>query len=864
MLSSPTRPSLERHQSFENTTPCPPYNHSQEDLLSVQKAAVVMAPSPASIASAVPDEDEIWAEFERIQDPMMLKEKFYEQHQHMRAQLDMAGRYGLSLQQDVEELQDAQVQSYAQIQSLQDENSMLKTRAHHAMDLSSQLSGSENEVRTLTTHNESLQRELDGCRKDLKSFRRELDSLVEQMTEMGSEVLDAKTKVSVYARRLTEVEQELSVTKEANVDLQVQLQTALDKQKQSQSSTAQVVKNIQSDLGKVLSDSGTIRSTLEELENRQVKCEDKVVEMMTNTKEYAHLLEEAQETIQTLRIESDMEGRGWAHQSPQTANWGYQARKSSSQLSTSGLEGDSREFSPHELDPNGWDHSIDDNGASNRGAQSLGMELGLGMTMHTEEWDRSQSALETQPKGSNISSPPSTPASYLCSAADSKHLTPATSPLAPSAFRNEKMPGPPPQPVQEQQPEQQPLVQKQQQPTPPMIHVPRKLSNASTSLTSELQLRLEEHTNLQTVLASPLSTATGGSSRPPWNPSVALENMLPSPTQQRSSRSTSRAASFSSRSSSRSVSLVNLQQLSSPGSSAPFRNGSSTSSTSSVTYQFLNHHQHPMMPSPQTSPHSASMPTSSLMDAIASQQGRSLLQNTASNNTSSNSSNHNRHQGASNTGSRPRSRTAAMTVERNLTPSGSSDLLSVTAKTKAKAQGSSSPTFNTSSRAANRGRSGAMGGGSSSPVPPEKPRVVQRSRASSTANPTTSHHQQQQQARRAAAEANRTAAAPPGSPIPRGTAHSRKTSTVAGGAGKAVLVSSTPPPARPSPASTKITPPSPPQKRDQAVVEPAGLKEGPEEPGQEKVSTEEISDLRPSAFSPVPVLLPLPEEAAAL
>jgi len=731
------------------------------------------------------------------------------------------------------------------------------------MDLSSQLSGSENEVRTLTTHNESLQRELDGCRKDLKSFRRELDGLVEQMTEMGSEVLDAKTKVSVYARRLTEVEQELSMTKEVNVDLQVQLQTALDKQKQSQSSTAQVVKNIQSDLGKVLSDSGTIRSTLEELENRQVKCEDKVVEMMSNTKEYAHLLEEAQETIQTLRTESDMEGRGWAHQqSPQTANWGYQARKSSGQLSTLALEGDPREFSPHELDPNGWDHSLDDGAASNRGAQSLGMELGLGMTMHTEEWDRSQSALETQPKGSNISSPPSTPASYLCSAADSKHLTPATSPLAPSVLRNDKEPRPAQQPIQEQLPEQQPSVQKQQQPTPPMIHVPRKLSNASPSLTSELQQRLEEHTILQTILASPLSTATGGSFRPPWNPSVALENMLPSPVQQRS-RSTSRAASFSSRSSSRSVSRVNLHQLSSPGSSAIFRNGSSTSSTSSVTYQLLNHHQHPMMPSPQISPHSMSMPTSSLMDVIATQQGRSLLQSgTSSSTTSSNNGSNNKNQSASNSGSRPRSRTAAMTVERTLTSSGSSDHLNVISKTKAKTQGSSSPTFNSGSRASNRGRSGAVGGGSNTPLPAEKSKVVQRSRASSTAYPSTSHQQQQQQARRATAEANRAAAAaaPPASPIPRGTVHGRKSSAVKPGP-----TSSTLPPARPnSSLAIASVPSSPSQKITPAMVESTDIKEGPDVPSQGKESADEISDLRPSAFSPVPVLLPLPEEAEIL
>ncbi|KAI9231743.1 MAG: hypothetical protein BYD32DRAFT_375676, partial [Podila humilis] len=167
------------------------------------------------------------------------------------------------------------------------------------MELSSQLTGSEDEVKTLTGHNVSLQRELDSCRKDLKAFRRELDGLVEQMTEMGAEVVDAKSKVNSYSRRLGEVEQELSTTQELNVNLQVQLENALERQKQSHSTTAQVVKLIQSDLGKVVSESGMIRSTLEELENRQVKCEGKVVEMVTNTREYAHLLEEAQDTIHT-------------------------------------------------------------------------------------------------------------------------------------------------------------------------------------------------------------------------------------------------------------------------------------------------------------------------------------------------------------------------------------------------------------------------------------------------------------------------------------------------------------------------------------------------------------------------------------
>ncbi|KAH7053880.1 hypothetical protein BKA57DRAFT_390922, partial [Linnemannia elongata] len=178
---------------------------------------------------------------------------------------------------------------------------MLQSRAHHSRELASHLTGSQDEVMNLTNEKDTLQRELDGCRRELKMFRKELDSLVGQMTEMGTEVLDAKAKVSHYSRRLNEVEQELGATQELNVNLQEQLHVAVEKQKQAQSSTAQAVKNMQSELGKVISDKTTILSTLEELENRQDKCEGRVVEMMTNTQEYAHLLEEAQTTIQTLR-----------------------------------------------------------------------------------------------------------------------------------------------------------------------------------------------------------------------------------------------------------------------------------------------------------------------------------------------------------------------------------------------------------------------------------------------------------------------------------------------------------------------------------------------------------------------------------
>ncbi|KAF9114313.1 hypothetical protein BGX27_011214 [Mortierella sp. AM989] len=612
MLTTPARPStLSRTQSFENP-PCPPYNLSQED---------VLAQTP------IAEEDDLWTELERIQDPGVMKEKFYAEHQLMREQLNLAGQFGLELQQSLEQAQRAERHSYSQIEALQNENLILQSRVHHSQALSDHLTGSEDEVQNLTTENESLQKELDGCRRELKMFRKELDSLVDQMTEMGSEVMDAKTKVSVYSRRLNEVEQELNSTQELNVNLQEQLHHALEKQKQTQSSTAQVVKSMQTELGRVVSDSGTIRSTLEELENRQEKCEGRVVEMITNTKEYAQLLEEAQTTIQTMRIESDMDGR-WGEHSPTSSSWDHQLRRGTVQISTLAMEDPelkTPELAIEELDPLTWgDNQVVASG------MSLGMELGLEIPSNHAKTDE-------KVKESVISSPPSTPAS-LQHPDPPKQLTPAPSPQPIEVIVHHK---------ETQTPA---LEQQQQQPTPPMPKDTRKLS--TNSLSSELQQRLEEHNILQTVFSS--------TSRPPWNPSVALENVLASPTRNRS-RSASRGPSTSSRSSSRSVSQASLHHLVTPSTSS-FRAGRT----------------------PQASPNMVSSPTTSLMDAVSVHSGKrhgSLSTGSVS-------------VGIGSADRRPRSRTTASTVEKNPTPglkyllstnSSVNDLSNVITKTKTSA-----------------------------------------------------------------------------------------------------------------------------------------------------------------------------------
>lgn len=138
-----------------------------------------------------------------------------------------------------------------QIHSLHEENLNLHSKVNQSQDLPRQLGQSEHEVKELTGHNRFLQKELDSCRQELKNFRKELDELSEQMTEISTEMLDAKAKVNSYARRLGEVEQELAATQELNANLQQQLDSALQKQKQTHTNTSQAVKLIQSDLGKV-------------------------------------------------------------------------------------------------------------------------------------------------------------------------------------------------------------------------------------------------------------------------------------------------------------------------------------------------------------------------------------------------------------------------------------------------------------------------------------------------------------------------------------------------------------------------------------------------------------------------------------
>ncbi|KAF9355508.1 hypothetical protein BGX34_010427 [Mortierella sp. NVP85] len=539
-------------------------------------------------------------------------------------QLSLAGQFGLELQQSLEMAQRAERQSYAQLQALQDENIALQARVHrsHVSDHH----GTEDDTNDLTAENENLQRELDVCRRELKTFRKELDNLVEQMAEMGTEVVDAKNKVSVYSRRLNEVEQELNSTQELNVNLQEQLRNSLERQKQANTSTTQAMKQMQTELGRVVSDSGALRSNLVELESRQEKCEGKVVEMISNTKEYANLLEEAQTTIQTLRTESDMEGR-WGHHPTMGSGWNKPRKQNSEPLSTLAMEDpelNHPDFPAEELDPHAWTDEPEI-----MPGMSLGTELGLGMTFNTVE-------TEVQVEEDEEPSPPLTPASYQ----SPKQPTPELSPQLPIVVQHKEtqtLAPPPPQPQPQQQQQQQspppPQQLQRQQSTSPAPKNVRKFS--AHSFPSEFQQRLDDITTQQTAIT--------GMTRPPWNPSVALEPEIANPSRFRS-RSVSRGPSISSQSSSRSVSQAS-QYL---GTSAPVVSSMKKSRT-------LN-----SMPSLQASPPMAAPSSSSSLQETAApgQMGRRSRSTASVTNNNSAAS-------ANSKNNRPRSRTAAATVEKS-------------------------------------------------------------------------------------------------------------------------------------------------------------------------------------------------------
>ncbi|GAN04454.1 hypothetical protein MAM1_0064d03914 [Mucor ambiguus] len=212
--------------------------------------------------------------------------------------LEVAARIGLVISETNEAIQ-------LKLEHLERENRMfqdeLRLRANNTKkDINAVNAANDGLLLSEEEEKIYLTQELDQARRELTKFRREMDGLSAQLNDMASEMVDSRSKVSVYAKRLAEVEQKLAATRDVNTNLQALLDKALTSQKQSSSNTSHLVKNIQMDLSRVVSENEQLRARIAELENQQIECEEKLAAMVIQAQEYAARLEQAQDTIHSL------------------------------------------------------------------------------------------------------------------------------------------------------------------------------------------------------------------------------------------------------------------------------------------------------------------------------------------------------------------------------------------------------------------------------------------------------------------------------------------------------------------------------------------------------------------------------------
>jgi chromosome segregation ATPase len=91
---------------------------------------------------------------------------------------------------------------FHQLSALEEENRFLHTKASRNNELASQLAASEEQVKQLREHKAYLQKELETARRELKRFRKELDGLSGQMNDMAEDMLESRSKVMIYAKKL--------------------------------------------------------------------------------------------------------------------------------------------------------------------------------------------------------------------------------------------------------------------------------------------------------------------------------------------------------------------------------------------------------------------------------------------------------------------------------------------------------------------------------------------------------------------------------------------------------------------------------------------------------------------------------------
>ncbi|KAI7880864.1 hypothetical protein K492DRAFT_177590 [Lichtheimia hyalospora FSU 10163] len=277
-----------------------------------------LEPCLARLGTMPEDKPSFISQVNAINDTEQLRHMLFEKEREragLANDLDVAAQLGLVVSETNEALQlklayleqenDMLRQELSQIQPTTDSPTTYTSASTHTRDTTTSPPPDNDTTYTYDTINEAddrirLTQELNQARKELTKFRKEMDGLSAQLNDMASEMVDSRARVSMYAKRLAEVEHKLATTREMNANLQAVLEKALTSQKQSSSNTSHLVRNIQVDLSRVVSENDQLRARIADLEGQQIESEEQLAMMVAQAKKYSALLEQAQDTIHSL------------------------------------------------------------------------------------------------------------------------------------------------------------------------------------------------------------------------------------------------------------------------------------------------------------------------------------------------------------------------------------------------------------------------------------------------------------------------------------------------------------------------------------------------------------------------------------
>ncbi|KAI9025069.1 hypothetical protein CLU79DRAFT_746122 [Phycomyces nitens] len=172
------------------------------------------------------------------------------------------------------------------------------TRPSSAMSGRSEMSLSEQDAEGQSR----FLNEIGKAREQLMRFRNEMDGLAKQMDGIEIDLRDSKNRV-------LEIEEDLTTTQEVNVNLQVILERAVSRQKETDVSATRTMRHIHADLASVVQQNSQLQGRLATIASYQREYQGNATDVVERMREYAEMLEQAQGTIQMLqfpRIRSGM------------------------------------------------------------------------------------------------------------------------------------------------------------------------------------------------------------------------------------------------------------------------------------------------------------------------------------------------------------------------------------------------------------------------------------------------------------------------------------------------------------------------------------------------------------------------------